>query len=80
MNIKICLKLDDTEPDLFLQAVNAYRDWCRAGKNHKTHQHLFDAYDSAVTAYCDLNEMRRSVVVDMIYRTVDVQFRDERVK
>ena len=45
-----------------------------------TSQHLFDDYDSAVETYCELNGMRRSVVVDMIYRAVDVSLRDGRVK
>ena len=81
MNINICLR-DTTqqEPDLFLNAVNAYRAWCESGKNHVTSQHLFDDYDFAVETYCELNGMRRSVVVDMIYRAVDVSLRDGRVK
>ncbi len=29
MNIKICLKTF-SEPDLFIDAVNAYRAWCEA--------------------------------------------------
>jgi hypothetical protein len=66
--------------ELFLDAVNAYRAWCESGKNHVTSQHLFDDYDSAVETYCELNGMRRSVVVDMIYRAVDVSLRDGRVK
>jgi hypothetical protein len=79
MNIKICLKTF-SEPDLFIDAVNAYRAWCESGKNHVTSQHLFDDYDSAIETYCELNGMRRSVVVDMIYRAVDVSLRDGRVK
>jgi hypothetical protein len=66
--------------ELFLDALNKYRAWCESGKNHVTSQHLFDDYDSAVETYCELNGMRRSVVVDMIYRAVDVSLRDGRVK
>ena len=79
MHINICLKTF-SEPDLFIEAVNAYRAWCKSGKDHKTSQHLFDAWDNAVAAYCEVNSMRRSVVVDMVYRAVEAELRDARIK
>ena len=49
MNINIKIDLRDE----FEVACDAYRAWCKSGKNFATSQHLFDAWDAAVMAYAE---------------------------
>ena len=80
MHINICIK-DTVEPDtdLFAEALDAYTAWLKSGRDHKTAQHLFDAWDEAIMKYAEFANVSRVVAVDMIYRSVEVALRDSRI-
>lgn len=71
---------ESSQPDKFEVACDAYRAWCKSGKNFKTSQHLFDAWDAAVMAYAERYSVTRAFAVDKVYREVEAEYRDERVK
>lgn len=76
-------KIDDWmtfQSSEFGKAINAYRVWSKSGKDHKNSQHLFDAWDAAIDAYAKSRNIERKIAVDMVYRAIEAELRDERVK
>ena len=81
--VQLFLDFDNWEaaqPDKFEVACDAYRAWCKANKDFETSQHLFDAWDVAVRAYAERYDISRATAVDMVYRAIEAELRDERVK
>lgn len=51
---------------LFYDAVNAYKAWWDCGRNHATHQRIFDVWLSAVEAYRSEAGISRNLAVDKV--------------
>ena len=61
-----------TPEELFLDAINAYKEWLEVGKDFLNHSDLFEIWDSAITAYAQSVFITRNRAVSHVLQGLEV--------
>jgi len=52
--------------ELFLIAVNAYKDWWMCGRDFSLHANKFEAWDESINAYASANQISRDEAINQV--------------
>lgn len=55
-----------TIENLFIDAVNAYKDWWMCGRDFNLHANKFEAWDESINAYASANQISRDEAINQV--------------